>query len=52
VQAALVLRQVAEGQAARTGGTPGWLIAVYIIAALVGLPTLLSLIGSLLSAFM
>jgi hypothetical protein len=51
-QAAQALRQLAEGQELRTSGTPGWLIAVYIIAALTGLPIIVSLIGSLVSAFM
>jgi hypothetical protein len=51
-QAALALRQLAEGQVLRTSGTPAWLIAVYIVAALVGLPILVSLIGTLISSFM
>ncbi len=51
-QAAQALRQLAEGQEVRQGGTPGWLIAVYVIAGIIGLPTLLSLIVSLVSAFM
>jgi hypothetical protein len=45
------LRQLAEGQELRASGAPGWLIAVYIVAALVGLPILVSLIGTLVSAF-
>ena len=51
-QAAQTLRQLAEGQELRTSGTPGWLIAVYIVAALIGLPILMSLIAALVSAFM
>jgi hypothetical protein len=51
-QAAQALRQLAEGQELHTSATPGLLIAVYILAALVGLPILVSLIGSLLSAFL
>jgi hypothetical protein len=51
-QTAQTLRQLAEGQELRASGTPGWLIAVYIVAALVGLPILVSLIGTLVSAFM
>jgi hypothetical protein len=51
-QTAQTLRQLAEGQELRAGGTPGWLIAVYIVAGLTGLPLLVSLIGTLVSAFM
>jgi hypothetical protein len=51
-QAVLALRQLAEGQETRTSATPGWLIAVYVAATLVGLPILVSLIGTLVSAFM
>ncbi|MBI4731572.1 MAG: hypothetical protein HY781_05490 [Chloroflexi bacterium] len=51
-QAAQALRQLAEGQDVRQGGTPGWQIALYIVAALFGLPILVSIIGSLVSAFM
>lgn len=49
-QTAQALRHLAEGQEVRPS-TPGWLIAVYIIAAIMGLPMLLSLIGTLVSAF-
>ncbi len=51
-QTAQTLRQLAEGQELRASGTPCWLIAVYVVAALVGLPILVSLIGTLVSAFM
>jgi hypothetical protein len=51
-QTAQSLRQLAEGQELRASGTPGWLIVVYIVAALIGLPILASLIGTLVSAFM
>ena len=51
-QTAQTLRQLAEGQELRAGGAPSWLIAVYIVAALVGLPILVSLIGRLVTAFM
>jgi Domain of unknown function (DUF5671) len=51
-QLAQALRQLAEGQEMRATGAPGWLIAVYVAAALIGLPILLSLIGSLVSSFM
>ena len=51
-QAAQSLRQLAEGQELRSSAAPAWLIAVYIVAALVGLPILVSLIGTLISAFM
>jgi Sec-independent protein translocase protein TatA len=43
---------LAEGQELRASGTPGWLIVVYIVAVLIGLPILASLIGTLVSAFM
>jgi hypothetical protein len=49
-QAAQTLRQMAEGQELRASGTPGWLIAVYIIAGVVSLPLLVSLIGTFISA--
>lgn len=51
-QTAQTLRQLAEGQELRASGTPGWLIGVYVAAALVGLPILVSLIGTMVSAFM
>jgi hypothetical protein len=51
-QTAQLLRQLAEGQELRTAGTPGWLITVYVVAAVIGLPTLVALIGTLVSAFM
>ena len=51
-QAAQALRSLAEGQELRASGTPGWLIVVYILAAMVALPTLVSLIGTLVSASM
>lgn len=51
-QAAQTLRQLAEGQELRASAAPGWLIAVYILAGLVGLPILVSLIGSLVSGVM
>jgi hypothetical protein len=51
-QAAQALRQLAEGQEVRQTGTPGWLIAVYVIAGIIGLPILFSLISALVSAFM
>ncbi len=51
-QTAQTLRQLAEGQELRAGGTPGWLIAVYIVAGLIGLPILVSLISTLVSSFM
>ena len=51
-QTAQALRQLAEGQEVRSSSTPGWLIAVYILAGLFGLPILVSLVGSLLSTFM
>jgi len=51
-QAAQVLRQLAEGQELRASGTPPLLIAVYFLAGLVGLPILVSLIGTLATAFM
>lgn len=51
-QAAQALRQLAEGQDIRQSGTPGWQIALYIVAALFGLPILVSIVGSLVSAFM
>lgn len=50
-QTAQALRQLAEGQELRPA-TPGWLIAVYIVVAVVALPTVVSLIGSLVSSFM
>jgi len=51
-QAAQALRQLAEEQEVRQNVTPGWQIALYIIAALFGLPILASIIGSLVSTFM
>ncbi|MEW6092536.1 MAG: DUF5671 domain-containing protein [Chloroflexota bacterium] len=51
-QAAQALRQLAEGQEVRAAGTPGWLIAVYVVAGIIGLPFLFSLISALVSAFM
>jgi hypothetical protein len=51
-QAAQALRQLAEGQEVRTSPTPAWLIAVYVLAGLVGLPILISLVGSLLSSLL
>lgn len=51
-QAAQVVRQLAEGQEVRSQGTPAWQIALYIVAAIIGLPILVSLIGSLVSAFL
>ncbi len=51
-QAVQTLRQLAEGQEVRTSGTPAWLIAVYVVAAVIGAPTLVSLIGSLFFAFL
>ena len=50
-QAALTVRQLAEGQELRPSGTPGWLIVVYVLAGLMGLPILLSLISALVSSF-
>jgi hypothetical protein len=51
-QTAQALRQLAEGQEMRTSPTPAWLIAVYVLAGLVGLPLLISLAGSLLSSLL
>lgn len=51
-QVAQALRQLAEGQEVRQGGTPAWLIAIYIVAAIIGLPILVSLIGTLISGSM
>ncbi len=51
-QAAQALRQLAEEQEVRQSVTPGWQIALYIVAALFGLPILVSIIGSLVSTFM
>ncbi len=50
-QAALALRQMAEGQEAHVqGGTPAWTIVIYVLAALIGIPLLISLVGMLTSA--
>jgi hypothetical protein len=51
-QAAQAVRQLAEGQEVRPHGLPGWQVALYILAAVFGLPFLASLIGTLVSAFM
>ena len=51
-QAAQALRQLAEGQEVRAGGTPAWLVAIYIVAALITLPILLSLVINLVSSTM
>ena len=51
-QAAQTLRQLAEGQELRHSATPPLLIAVYILAALIALPILVSIIGSVTSTFM
>ncbi len=51
-QAAQAVRQLAEGQEVRPHGVPGWQVALYVLAALIGLPILLSLISALVSAFM
>jgi hypothetical protein len=48
-QAAQALRQLAEGQEVRSGGTPAWLIVIYIFVAVSILPFLASLIINLLS---
>jgi hypothetical protein len=50
-QAAQALRQLAEGQELRTTVTPGWLVVIYILAGLIGLPILVSIIGSIASGF-
>lgn len=51
-QTALAVRQLAEGQEVRPqGGTPGWQIVLYILAALIGLPIVISLIGALARSF-
>jgi hypothetical protein len=47
--AANALRQLAEGEAVRSSGTHWWQIALYTALALVGLPILVSLVGSLIS---
>jgi hypothetical protein len=47
-QAAQVVRQLAEGQEARPqGGTSGWMIVLYVLAALIGIPLIISLISML-----
>jgi hypothetical protein len=47
-QAAQAIRQLAEGQEARIqGGTSAWMIVLYVLAALVGLPLIISLISML-----
>lgn len=51
-QAAQAVRQLAEGQEIRPRGVPAWQIVLYVLAAVFGLPFLLSLIGTLVSAFM
>ncbi len=39
---------MAEGQEARTqGGTSAWMIVLYVLAALFGVPLIISLIGML-----
>jgi Domain of unknown function (DUF5671) len=50
-ETAQALRQLAEGQELHLATTPGWLIAVYVIAAIIALPTLASIIGALISGF-
>jgi hypothetical protein len=51
-QAALAVRQLAEGQEVRTQtGTPAWRIVVYIFAGLFCLEILLALIGLTISFF-
>ena len=50
-QAAQVIRQLAEGGEARPQGpAPAWLIVVYVLAGLIGIPLLIALIGSLTSS--
>lgn len=51
-QAAQVVRQLAEGLDARSQGTPAWQIGLYIAAAIIGLPILASLVGTLVSSFL
>jgi hypothetical protein len=49
-QAAHAIRQLAEGQEARQpGGTTGWMIFLYVMAALIGVPLIVSLISLLTS---
>ena len=48
-QAAQALRQLAEGQEIRSGGTPAWLIVVYVVASLIALPFIASLVINLVS---
>jgi hypothetical protein len=50
-QATLVIRQLAEGQEARQqAGTTGWMIVLYVVAALIGVPLIVSLIRMLTSS--
>jgi hypothetical protein len=51
-QTAQAVRQLAEGQEVRSQGTPAWQIALYVVAAVIGLPILVSLIGTLVSSFL
>jgi uncharacterized protein DUF5671 len=52
-KAALTIRQLAEGQGVRQRSTTaGWMIVIYIAAALFGLEVLLMLVGSVASSFM
>jgi len=51
-QAARLLRQLAEEQEIRSSGLPAWQIVLYVLAALFGLPFVVSLIGTLIAAFM
>ncbi len=51
-KAAQIVRQLAEGQENRpSGGTPGWMITVYIFAGLFGLEILMALISLTVSLF-
>jgi hypothetical protein len=44
-QAARALRRLAEGQEMRATGTPGWIVAVYVLAGLAALQLLVALLG-------
>jgi hypothetical protein len=51
-KAALAVRQLAEGQGVRQrAGGAGWMIVVYVAAALFGLEFILMLVGSVVSSF-
>ncbi len=50
-QAAQAVRQMAEGQEVRFGGPTGWMILVYILAAMVALPLLMRLLILFFSSF-